>query len=284
MTGVRYGLLMWNRTRVRVVAVLAFVALTALPASGTPSFDLVLSCGGVEELAVGEQLHFSAYRPAVHRNVATGEGTKALAVPLKWSVSPPKHATITSAGVLTALEPGAITVRAQDARTLAPGELPAGMPGVRGLSIRTRASLPAKRLPQVVGVPRLSAFSLQWRREPKQPKAHLFVRLVTTEWILWFEALPPEGSPLPWTCRALAKERSFLRNTYHGPGMMRDTWRKNLIDAQVVISSWKDDIARGQFTASTKPGPRFDARFVARLPDSHLLLRKATPPAGSSAK
>ena len=156
-------------TRTGLAAGLLSLLLGALPyAEGTPSFEMVVSTGGVTRLAVGETLQLRAFfPPPTCLPSASREPKKPLApltIPLTWTVAPADAARAAKDGLLTALKPAWLQIHVE--RATSKGETP--NPGEGTLSIVE--VLPEGRLPHLDGGVSLERFHLAWDPEPKRAR------------------------------------------------------------------------------------------------------------------
>jgi hypothetical protein len=246
------------------------LALASGAVEASPSFDLEISTGAVERLAVGETLALRVYRPLVHRG--RKPPFQPLTVGVRWGVEAESLATISPKGVLTAKAPGTVTIEV-DADAQAGESIPPGTPGRAYLEIV--ASLEGGRLPRIEGAT-LESFRFD---TVHSPPGTLTLHLGSLGWYAWLETKLPDG-PLPWTLDVARDHSGFSDDEFScvsGPedGKRR---RENLSSARITISAWKDGIAKGGVAMRTTRNVNLDLSFVAALPDRDGAPAKAAAP------
>lgn len=263
-----------NLGRVRTVLTLSALALlTTRPAGASPSFDLSISTGGVQELAVGQTLALHAYHPSYACLPPPYTGKRKEPMPpisssIVWSVEPRSLATISKDGLLTASGAGVITVKAavRDPGGIAPGQ--------RWLVLHKE--LPSFRLPRLDSGPAIEAFDLRWDGTPYQSRHELGLA-ITGAGFAWSAGLQtptlPDG-PFPWVLVPEKNHRGFNDEEGYDEGSQARQ-RAFVTDARLTISSWKDEIITGRLELKTTRGIDYDATFQARLADRDGVLAKA---------
>ncbi|HVG93507.1 MAG TPA: hypothetical protein VND21_03605 [Planctomycetota bacterium] len=265
----------------RARALLALSALTLLaarPATGTPSFDLYISTGGVRELAVGQTLALRALDPPTTCLPPPYTGTRKApvppaAMPIVWSVEPAGLVTISQDGLLTAVGAGAVTVTVA-CRNPKARECDLTSPGRTRLNIYNE--LPNGRLPHLAGGPAIESFHLQWDATPFQSR-HEFMLSIAGAAFAWGASLRTPATPdapFPWVL-VPEKDRRAFDDEEGSDEKSVARHRASVTAAQLTISSWTDGILSGRLELKTTRGVEFDTTFHARLADRDGVLAKA---------
>jgi hypothetical protein len=275
----------WTRARNLLGATSLALLLGAPAATASPCFDLYVSSGGVEELAVGRTLALRALHPPPTclpppYTGKTKRPAPPAAMPLAWSVEPAALATITRDGVLTAVGPGQVVVRVACLDPEAPS-CALTMPGTKRLNLYRE--LPGGRLPRLDGGPALEDLRIQWDATPFQSRHEIDVALTGAgfAWAAGFHTPRTPDHGFPWVLEAAEDRRSF--DDEEGVDERSGARRRAYVTAaRLTISSWKDGVVSGRIELKTTRGVQVDAPFQARLADRDGVLGKGAASAPKS--